>query len=213
VPTSTGEHLESGSAWAWLDRLPARAATSGGAAGSWATDAGQDGDRDVVKLQAALLAHGGVLTGDDLADALGWDLQRLDHGLGALRDRLRPTGLRLRRAGWNSYALTPAPAALSSRVCQRLHGAAGAPALPASVERHPEHADQTKAIDRAAVERLLTRRDIPLREKTLWRLLYETAARASEVLALGPRNVAVDESLAGGITGSVADPRALQPPW
>jgi hypothetical protein len=30
----------------------------------------------VVKLQAALLAHGGVLIRDDLADALGWDLQR-----------------------------------------------------------------------------------------------------------------------------------------
>ncbi len=27
-------------------------------------------------------------------------------------------------------------------------------------------------------------RDVPLREKTLWRMLYETAARASEVLAL-----------------------------
>jgi hypothetical protein len=53
---------------------PARAVTSGSAAGRRATDAGQDGDRDVVKLQAALLAHGGVLTRDDLADALDWDL-------------------------------------------------------------------------------------------------------------------------------------------
>jgi transcriptional regulator with XRE-family HTH domain len=34
-------------------------------------NAGQDADRDVVKLQAALLAHGGVLTHDDLAGALG----------------------------------------------------------------------------------------------------------------------------------------------
>jgi transcriptional regulator with XRE-family HTH domain len=105
---------------------PARAATSRSAAGRRATDAGQEGERDVVKLQAALLAHGGVLTRDDLADALDWDLQRLEHGLGALRDRLQPTGLRLRRAGWNSYALTPAPAALSSRERQRLHRAAGA---------------------------------------------------------------------------------------
>jgi transcriptional regulator with XRE-family HTH domain len=105
---------------------PARAATSGGAARRQATDAGQYEDRDVVKLQAALLAHGGVLTRDDLAEALGWDLQRLEHGLGTLRDRLQPTGLRLRRTGWNSYALTPAPAALSSHERQRLHGAAGA---------------------------------------------------------------------------------------
>ncbi|MFI6182717.1 hypothetical protein ACIA8R_44810 [Nonomuraea sp. NPDC051191] len=30
----------------------------------------------------------------------------------------------------------------------------------------------------------LSRRDIPLREKTLWRMLYGTAARAAEILAL-----------------------------
>jgi integrase len=30
----------------------------------------------------------------------------------------------------------------------------------------------------------LWRRDVPLREKTLWRLLYETAARTGEILAL-----------------------------
>ena len=37
---------------------------------------------------------------------------------------------------------------------------------------------------RPAIVRALSRRDVPLREKTLWRMLYETAARASEVLAL-----------------------------
>jgi integrase len=31
---------------------------------------------------------------------------------------------------------------------------------------------------------VLSRRGIPLREKTLWRMLYETAARAAEILAL-----------------------------
>ncbi|MEU6743742.1 tyrosine-type recombinase/integrase [Streptosporangium sandarakinum] len=34
------------------------------------------------------------------------------------------------------------------------------------------------------MHRLLSRRDLPLREKTLWRMLYETAARAAEILAL-----------------------------
>ncbi|MET8339643.1 site-specific integrase [Streptosporangium canum] len=34
------------------------------------------------------------------------------------------------------------------------------------------------------MHRLLSRRDIPLREKTLWRMLYETAARSAEILAL-----------------------------
>ena len=44
--------------------------------------------------------------------------------------------------------------------------------------------DRTRAVSRAAIEHLFGRDDIPLREKTLWRMLYETAARASEVLAL-----------------------------
>jgi len=34
------------------------------------------------------------------------------------------------------------------------------------------------------LERQISRRDVPLREKTLWRMLYESAARANEVLAL-----------------------------
>jgi transcriptional regulator with XRE-family HTH domain len=114
---------------------PARIATEDAAARSQFTEAEQGRDRDVVKLQAALLAHGGVLTRDDLADALGWDLQRLEHSLRALHDQLQPTGLRLRRAGWNSYALTAAPAALTTRERQRLHDAASArqPLAPEAV--------------------------------------------------------------------------------
>ena len=44
--------------------------------------------------------------------------------------------------------------------------------------------DRTRALSRAEVEGLLTRVDISLRDKTLWRMLYETAARISEVLSL-----------------------------
>jgi integrase len=44
--------------------------------------------------------------------------------------------------------------------------------------------DRTRALARAEVEALLGREDLGLRERTLWRMLYETAARASEVLAL-----------------------------
>jgi len=67
-----------------------------------------------------------------------------------------------------------------------------APALPAGVERQAEQRDQTRALDRSAVERLLTRRDIPLREKTLWRMLYETTARAAEILALDIADLDLD---------------------
>ncbi|MEW1846799.1 tyrosine-type recombinase/integrase [Nonomuraea angiospora] len=47
-----------------------------------------------------------------------------------------------------------------------------------------ESADETRAVAKTTIHRLLSRRDIPLQEKTLWRMLYETAARAAEVLAL-----------------------------
>jgi integrase len=59
-----------------------------------------------------------------------------------------------------------------------------APAVPGSCERRKEHVNATKDLPKAAIERQLSRRDVPLREKTLWRMLYETAARASEILAL-----------------------------
>ncbi|WP_246645069.1 site-specific integrase [Nonomuraea ceibae] len=59
-----------------------------------------------------------------------------------------------------------------------------APSVPADVERRKESADETRAVAKTTIQRLLSRRDIPLREKTLWRMLYETAARAAEILAL-----------------------------
>lgn len=59
-----------------------------------------------------------------------------------------------------------------------------APELPASTERQRENHDDTKAVSRSRIDRLCRRRDVPLREKTLWRMLYESASRASAVLAL-----------------------------
>ena len=66
-----------------------------------------------------------------------------------------------------------------------------APVLPASAERRREHLNATRAVSRPAIDRALSRRDVPLREKTLWRMLYETAARASEILALNIEEPAV----------------------
>jgi integrase len=48
----------------------------------------------------------------------------------------------------------------------------------------PVPPDRTRALTRAVVQELLGRDGVALREKTLWRLLYESAARASEVLEL-----------------------------
>ena len=44
--------------------------------------------------------------------------------------------------------------------------------------------DRARALSRSDVERLLTREDISLRERTLWRMAYETAARSAGLLAL-----------------------------
>jgi integrase len=53
-----------------------------------------------------------------------------------------------------------------------------------SLARRREHPDRTRALNRAELEALWRRDDLRLRDKTLWRLLYETAARASEALNL-----------------------------
>jgi site-specific recombinase XerD len=56
--------------------------------------------------------------------------------------------------------------------------------LAGLIDRRPEIQDRTRAIDRHDVEALWERRDVAVREKALWRLLYESAARADSVLAL-----------------------------
>lgn len=57
------------------------------------------------------------------------------------------------------------------------------------VERRREPADRTRAIPYSQLERLWRREDVAVREKALWRLLYETAARASEILSLNIEDV------------------------
>ncbi|WP_405096469.1 tyrosine-type recombinase/integrase [Micromonospora sp. NBC_01412] len=100
-------------------------------------------------------------TGQDIADAMAM-----------LWGQAKP-------ATWNRNR-----AAVASFLVWAARNGYPAPGLPDAVERQPESPDATRALDRAAVERLLTRRDVPLREKTLWRMLYETCARAGEILAL-----------------------------
>ena len=42
-----------------------------------------------------------------------------------------------------------------------------APVLPASAERRREHLNATRAVARPAIDRALSRRDVPLREKSV----------------------------------------------
>jgi len=52
------------------------------------------------------------------------------------------------------------------------------------VERRREPRNETRAMLYDDIAELWSRSDVDLREKTLWRTLYETAARTNEILAL-----------------------------
>jgi len=52
------------------------------------------------------------------------------------------------------------------------------------LRRRRPRPDRDRALSREQVGELLTRESIPLRDRLLWRMLYETAARANEVLGL-----------------------------
>ncbi|QNT92458.1 hypothetical protein HEP81_02132 [Streptomyces griseofuscus] len=58
------------------------------------------------------------------------------------------------------------------------------PAVPAWAKRLAVPDSETPARSKMAVDRLIARREVHLREKTLWRMLYETAARAEEILGV-----------------------------
>ncbi|MGH9135491.1 MAG: tyrosine-type recombinase/integrase [Acidimicrobiales bacterium] len=52
------------------------------------------------------------------------------------------------------------------------------------IDRRSVPAHDTRVIAYSDLEALWSRRDVALREKLLWRMLYETAARANEILNL-----------------------------
>ena len=56
--------------------------------------------------------------------------------------------------------------------------------LTAGLERPRVTVDRTRALTRDQVAALWRRNDVALRERTFWRLLYESAARANEILSL-----------------------------
>ena len=56
--------------------------------------------------------------------------------------------------------------------------------LTATLERRRAPQDHTRGLSRTDLDRLWARKDVPVRDRCLWRMLYETAARAQEVLRL-----------------------------
>jgi integrase len=69
-------------------------------------------------------------------------------------------------------------------------------AIVDGLERRREPVDRTKAIPYAELDRLWRRDDVAVREKALWRLLYETAARAGEVLSLNVEDLDLENKCA-----------------
>ncbi len=92
---------------------------------------------------------------------------------------------------WNRHV---APSARSSPTAV---GAAGLPSTWPSTwsaaprARRPHQGDPAWGAE-AALERLWTRDDVAVREKALWRFLYETAAGAAEALSINVENVDLD---------------------
>lgn len=58
------------------------------------------------------------------------------------------------------------------------------PELPRTAKRRREKRHEAQAVDWHVIDRLCSRKDVPLRDKVLFRMLYETSSRASAVLAL-----------------------------
>lgn len=87
-------------------------------------------------------------------------------------------------ATWNRHVAT---ARSFVAFCQRQRWLAAD--VTVRVDRRREPADRSRAIPYEQIERLWRREDVAIREKALWRLLYETAARASEILSLNVEDI------------------------
>ena len=127
---------------------------------------------------------------------------RLRDAVGAERPLERVGARELERAAQEAWgALAPATwnrhvatlRSFSAFCCRRgwLDGA-----LAEGLERRREPVDRTKAIPYAQLERLWRGEAVAVREKALWRLLYETAARAQEALSLNVEDLDLDNKRA-----------------
>jgi predicted RNA polymerase sigma factor/integrase len=72
--------------------------------------------------------------------------------------------------------------------------------LAARLDRRAETRPRTESIGPAQLEALWNRTDLPLRERTLWRLLHESGAAVTAVLSLNVENLDLDDrrARAGG---------------
>ncbi len=117
-------------------------------------------------------------------------LERLGATLGADRRLADLTAQRLGQALHDAYP-DAAPASWNRQVATVRSFAAFAQRQgwldsdpTTAIERRRVPEDHSRALSRDDLDRLFTRRDASVRDRCLWRLLYESAARAQEVLGL-----------------------------
>jgi integrase/recombinase XerC/integrase/recombinase XerD len=132
-------------------------------------------ERDLARTTRRVYA----LTLGRLEEALGSGFPLGDLDAGAAKGFLTSTYLGVSPATWNRNLAT-----LKSfcAYCRRQGWMVTDPTE--AIERRRVSIDETKAVPFEVLKALWSRRDVALREKALWRLLYETAARAAEILNL-----------------------------
>jgi integrase len=87
---------------------------------------------------------------------------------------------------WNRHVATLRSFAA---FCERHGWVSDRDGLTRALERRRAPEDHSKALSREVLDRLLSDRDLAVRDRCLWRLLYESAARANEVLRLNVEDV------------------------
>jgi integrase len=116
-----------------------------------------------------------------VAGELGPDTDMDAVTAGGLGNAFRARWGACKPATWNANR-----GALSSLLtyCQGQEWIASADGLMRGIESRKIAVDRSRALARADIERILSDPKTPLRDKTLFRMLYETAARSAEVLSL-----------------------------
>ncbi len=146
-----------------------------------------------VTLRAAVNSYLATLAGDEQANtrrAYSGTLRRLERHYGAgvpVADLDAEPLAEWFTEGWQDRAPSTWNVALdalrSAAAYWTDQGWIGADPTRLLRRRKPRP-DRDRALSREQVDELLTRESTALRERLLWRMLYETAARASEVLGL-----------------------------
>lgn len=124
------------------------------------------------------------LTLERLGSALGTEAVLADLTPRQVNEALHAEYPSAAPATWNRHVAT----LRSFTAFARRHGWLDAD-LTVALERRRVPEDHSRALTHDDLDRLFTRRDASVRDRCLWRLLYESAARANEVLNLNVEDI------------------------